>query len=949
MGVGRKAPLAGRDEEMAGLKSAIATVASGNGRAIFVEGEPGIGKSALLHAAAEHAGRTGFRLLVGASEELEQRLPFAAVGHCLGLGEVSAEPPLRAVARLIRGDSEIQATRAPDAQFATIEAILGLVDDWCAKGPVALMLDDLQWADVGTLVLLEQLGKSLSTLPLLIVTAGRSAPHSENLDQLRRRFVERDAWMLDLGPLPEKAVSSIVRDSLGADAGPRLKRLLQGASGNPLFLTEILDSLARDTCIQVDGGVAESTTSEIPASLPAALEYRLSWISQDCLDLLRLASLLGPGFAVMELSTVSGLSVGDLIEPILETIDCGLLREDNANFAFRHDLVRRALYESIPDKTSAHATVSRTLAQSGAPVERVGEHLILGARGYGDDAAMEWTLDHARVLTRRAPDVAVDLLQEVLRLTSLGDPRRPRIEVLLASSLLWAGRESEVRRTEPALQDLRDAGLREELILALGQADAACGRPDLGVHRVRDALQLESCSPASTVRYQGFLARCLFYLGELEQAESVAAVVVSRAEGLGEHAALVDALCALSVVRHIAGQPSAALDYADEALRMTRSHPVPVDQLVALQIMRTHGLLALDRTQEAEEVEREGWEITHRSGGTVPSAAHLAMARAITRFHSGRWDDALAEVEAGLEFQDYLNLSRPLNGLAALIAACRGDFTTAEKQLGVANQVTGTATVGAYYEYIPRWAHQLLLEHNGRPREAYADLLEGWRQGFGPLAGSGLSFRAADLVRVALSCGDRTTVQAVSETLDRLKQVEGHAPGVHFIAAHCQGLATNDPDIILRAYNHYDNGPRELACAQYHEDTAFVLASAGRTDQAQTELGNALRLYAALNADWYAGKAEARLKAQGIVSRRQRRRGPTTGWEALTETERKVTDLVTEGLSNPAIAAALFISRRTVQSHVSSALKKLGVTSRVELAAENTRRRYGGKWTSGGV
>jgi DNA-binding CsgD family transcriptional regulator len=162
--------------------------------------------------------------------------------------------------------------------------------------------------------------------------------------------------------------------------------------------------------------------------------------------------------------------------------------------------------------------------------------------------------------------------------------------------------------------------------------------------------------------------------------------------------------------------------------------------------------------------------------------------------------------------------------------------------------------------------------------------------------------------------------------------------GIHDL---CRGLLTGDADLLLAAEESFKVAGRRLYQAYALENAAVLLADSGRTAPARVALTTALEHYDHLDAGWDAGRARARLRGYGIRSRRtavgQR---PKSGWDSLTDTERRVTALVAEGRSNPDIAASMFISRRTVQSHVSSILTKLGRTSRVELAVAAAARRH---------
>ncbi|MEU6080757.1 AAA family ATPase [Streptomyces sp. NPDC047108] len=931
----RGGELPGRSDELRFLETAIASAASGVGQAVLVEGEPGIGKTALLEAAVGRARESGFRVLEGAGEELERRVPFSAIARCLDTGTPGRlDGQARALARLVRREGESAAGRSPGADFATAEAVLGLLDEWCTAGPVALVVDDLHWADSGTLLLLHRLGKSLGTVPLLVVCASRPVP-GEELDRLRRSLTTSGAQGVTVGPLDEKAVGELAEELLGAPAGPGLRKLLGGAAGNPLFVTEIVAALQRDEAIVASGGTADVSGGDAPATLPSAIVGRLDWVSPKGQEILRAGSILGSAFTVVELSAVTGISPARLVEPILEFVRNGVLTEQGERLVFRHDLIRQALYDGVPARTASHAAVARALARGGSAVERVAEHLLLGA-GAGEDTLPDWVLDNAQALTVRAPGLAVELLQATLAGTAPDDPRIPRLRVQLVSGLLWTGRAPEAERlAEEALADTQDPARKRELLALLGQACMARGRPGLGAQRAREALATGGLSTAETLRLEAFLAISLLHARDMDRAADLAERVRAEAGELQQVAPLVDALHPLAAVAQLRGLPQVALEDSDQGLRIARSEPVHSDRVIALHTTRAFSLMSLDRSGEAEEAMESARRLAERKGSVL--LGFCEVGRSLFMFHSGQWDDALAVLDSGRDLPGFLGVPRAVDGLAALIAALRGDIDRARERLEAADRAVRTPTTPVH-EYLPRWAGQVLQEADGRPREAFEDLLDGWEHGFGAMGGAGLTFRAADLVRLALALGERGVARDVAAFEQRLADTEGSAPGTRAIALHCQGLVDGDPLLMAQASGHYERTPRLLSRAQYHEDCAAVLAGAGRVNEARTELDRAFGLYSLLQADRCVAQAEARLAAAGVVrARRSRPPRPSSGWASLTATERTVAALVGQGLSNTAIGTQLFVSRRTVQSHVSIILRKLELTSRVEIAVEVAR------------
>jgi DNA-binding NarL/FixJ family response regulator len=196
-----------------------------------------------------------------------------------------------------------------------------------------------------------------------------------------------------------------------------------------------------------------------------------------------------------------------------------------------------------------------------------------------------------------------------------------------------------------------------------------------------------------------------------------------------------------------------------------------------------------------------------------------------------------------------------------------------------------------------------------------------------------------DIARLAIMLDRRNLACRVADEMAALAIRETKSAAIQGTAALCRGLANDDIEALMAAVAAYQRAGRPLYQAQAYENAAVVLAKDHRPTRARAAFGTAVELYNGMDAAWDAGRAGQRLRQTGIrggVSGPRRR--PKTGWDALTPTERKVAALVAEGNSNPAIATRMFLSRRTVQSHVSSILGKLGLTSRVELAVIATAR-----------
>jgi DNA-binding NarL/FixJ family response regulator len=315
------------------------------------------------------------------------------------------------------------------------------------------------------------------------------------------------------------------------------------------------------------------------------------------------------------------------------------------------------------------------------------------------------------------------------------------------------------------------------------------------------------------------------------------------------------------------------------------------------------------------------------------------------RFLAGEWDDAMAELEAALALTEETGERHSLvltHSVASLIALHRGDLRHAGEAAATAERELAD-TGPRFRTHWAAWARAPLLEAEGATGEAFATLAGCWdlcaRSGFAieyPVLG-------ADLIRLALAAGQRARAEqaavAVAEVAAR-----NDAPSLAGAALRCRGLVAADPEVLRAAVDTYQRAPRPLELALAAEDAAAAFARRGRPEAAVPLLRQALEQHERLEAARGAARVEASLRSQGVRrGRRGPRRRPQLGWESLTRTERQVVDLVVEGLSNPQIGERLYVSPRTVQTHVAHVFTKLAVSSRAQLAAEATRRRpWGG-------
>jgi DNA-binding CsgD family transcriptional regulator len=527
----------------------------------------------------------------------------------------------------------------------------------------------------------------------------------------------------------------------------------------------------------------------------------------------------------------------------------------------------------------------------------------------------------------RAPALAVDLLERAVTRPDLTQDRRADLRLHLARALMWVRRPRDAERTvETALAALPepvDPARLAALRWLLAQACFQRGHLERAVAEAQRALRTTGPATAEAARWHGFLAQCRLLLGQAEAADASATAAQVAAGASNDVYGTAYGLYIEAGVRMMERRSAEGVVLADRALAVLGAREIHPDLQMAPYLIRGFCLFELDRYAEADEAFELGLRQSERGGHAFRTWHHMGRAR--LRYLAGRWDDALAEIDRALEVVDPFGMAEGLHSLAALIALHRGDFTGRGELLEAADH----SLAGRYWGRLRLDAQVLAQESAGDPHRALDTLLNEWGSGWS-VPSTRFDGIYPDLARLALTTGRTAELHPIVESLGRLAD-EQQAASTRALEALCRGAARQDVDVLRTATDWFRQAGRVLDEGYGHECVAMALAGHGRVTEARTTLNSALDRYERLGAAWDIGRAEGYLRLLGGRRRRARPR-PRTGWDALTATERRVATFVAEGRSNPDIAEEMYVSRRTVQSHVSSILAKLGLTSRVELA-----------------
>ena len=881
---------------------------------VLIEGEPGIGKSRFLaEVLTDAAGR---RVLHADADELERTRPFGPLADALGCRVSSADPLCAEIARLIDEGA---------AEFRIVERFAERLERLALEGPLLVAVDDLQWADPSTVTSLRFAARHLVDVPATFVLASRPIPRGHELERFVDTSISDGALHVTLGPLSDDAVIDLVEDILGRPPAPGLRSLVASAAGNPFYVTELVDALAADGRLRTVDGMVDADAASVPVAFRGSVVRYLRFLGASRLSLLRWTAVLGSRFSPADLATVSKTSLDEMFPILEDAVRAGILVHDGDRLAFRHDLLREALYEDMGEavRQTRHLEAGRALAAAGGAPLDVAYHLVR-APAAEDALAVDWLVAAERQAIDL--DTKAELLKSALERLPATDRRSAQFGARAIVIMGQAGRVADAEALAEQLRASLDDDDSSLLSAALAEAYTHQSDPAGVLQHCAAARHLRAPRPRVEAMLLANEAIGLLLAGRVDEAEAAAHQSIDAADRLGTPGSIragrgVLCLCALASGR---GRDAAAL-----ATETAKRWPSAYGQLY-LQM----SLVNEDRLVEAEELFGAAHQHIADSGPvTALSLFQAASARA--PLLAGRLDDALARAEAALVIAEQAQMpisTAVARGVIARVALHRGSVTAAKTALG---QIELAPGIGVD---LFEWARALALEAQGDQPGARDVLGSAWeRQGPLRYVITWTSL-APDLVRLHLAAGERDLAASVTAAVET-GAAGSNAPSAAGAALRCRALVENDPALIRQAVASYERGPRVLETAATREDAASLLGETEAVDQ----LRAALAAYEAAGATGDATRVRASLRTRGVrLGVRGSRQRPSTGWDSLTPTERKVVALAAEGLTSRQIGDRLYISTFTVGSHLRHVYQKLGINSRLQLAAE-TRRHEGHK------
>ena len=927
----------GRGGELTVIDELLAALATATGRTLLFEGEAGIGKSHLLAGVAARARAAQMTVIEVGADEITRRPGEAA--HTLASDErlpASYRAQLRDLLVRSPDDGDVE-----DRSYAVIELCADGLEMLTRRSASVLVAEDLHWADDLSLGVIRAAVQRTSSAPLAVVGALRPVPRPVLLDRLLDTAMRVGGRHIRLGPLDAFDVQALAAALTGAAPGPRLRERLQATGGNPLFVSELLRSCDEENHLRIEAGVAEITETSVPASLGATLVRRLSWLPERARDLLRLASLLGTSFTLTELSVLTGRSVVEVAAWLRDATLAGLVVGEGERLSFRHDLVREAVYDDMlpAERRSLHRAAGDALARTGAPLQQIAWQFWRGATA-GDVVAADWLVRAAEEMVPVAPSAAIDFLEKALELAPPAWPESNLVRARLVEPLAWCGRfERAEELAENVLAAAPDPLLAFEVIRGMASIHGNRGDIASAIEALRTATDMPEAPQSEARHMRCFSAHLEILIGatSLDEARARSEDELALAAELGDVTGQCVALQVLGTVESVAGRYGAARDHLQRATALHDSGQVRATSYIIPDLFLAGALVYLDDVPAGiAATDRSRRRNTVRGALSQLPLCHMLGAGA--HFLSGAWQDADAELEAGLTVADETasrNFVLYFRALLARMAIGRGRLDDA-----AAHVAKGFSELASGSLFGVDW----LLDAQAELQAASGDSAAALETAASTFAQTthlryfyGHRDRAELLVRLA-AADERDDLAA--EVVECLEEGARRTPVASAIggAIQARGLLTHNSSLLAEALDHLRRSPMRPQTARCCEDLGRQIAADGDRKAALPILKEAADVFASIGADGDVTRIDdeiRRLSGRSAASRTPR---PTFGWESLTPMELTVSELVAEGLTNPEIGDRLHVSRRTVESHLAHTFRKLDLTTRTQLATAVVRR-----------
>ncbi len=925
-----------RESEVSSIAGWLADARRGNGTAAIVRASAGLGKTVLLEHARTLAGELGLRVYRARGSELEAQMPFGVARQLFEatlqrLDPADRDAAFRGAAQHCRSlfGFEADSTVAPDL-LGVIDGLYWLAVNLADSGPLLLTLDDLHWADAPTLRWLGYLSTRIGDIPLLVLGAVREGDPG---DEPVMSTLGPEAALIGLRPLGIDSAAALVTAQFDAPADPAfVSACHHAAGGNPFFLIELLRAAAVDGVVPTEDHAARLQQLGV-RDISRSILIRLARLGETAQLTATVVAVLASDAQLRHVADLCEMPIGRVLQAWDELVGASILQSVQP-LEFIHPIARTVVYQEIPvgQRTRLHRRAVGILAADGAGAQQIATH-ALACEPAGDEAVVGWLRAAARdAIGAGATDAASRYLRRAIQEPPPVELRgevhfelgRALTDMDIAGAVANLDRAAELTADDTVRvmayrwsgYALQYAGLTREGITAFDKAIALTADPELSL-----------LIAGSRDQFAAWWTEDPDRAGRWERIHELAGTLAGTTPGE------LRVLGASGVEICLSGRATAG-----EALALSERAAARgvtfVDRGEGDETAGTFGTISLLCDGPEASVYKRLWPETLRSGRIFQGTFMRSVAAQVA-FRRGDLVEAEEDARACWELFAALGAAPTTTywwALTPLLQVLIGRGLVAEAT--ALAQQTGLARAELEIAIFPHpaviWG-QLQIA-GGRPAEGIVTLLDignflesrgftnpthiPWRAHVAPaMAAAGRVDEARDVISVAVQRARRFgSPWALGMALRAAGMVETGTAGIELLQ---QAVEVLGPTVCRLEHAHAE---LELGAALRRE---------GHRGEARRHLKIALDLASRSAADDLIKRATAELAVAGARPRRVMLSGP----DSLTASERRVADLAADGLSNAEIAQSLFVTRKTVETHLGHVYLKLEISGREELAA----------------
>jgi DNA-binding CsgD family transcriptional regulator len=914
------APIRGRAGELKVIGASVAALVQGRGGVLVIEGPPGIGKSRLLTEMMALADKSGVRTLFGEAFEYQQTVPFFS----LFMATLRADPPV--------GDADAlrRLGGSADLRYWVVHDLADAIGAAAAETPLAIVLEDIHWADNGTLLALRSLATARPAVAVLWVLTARTGAGGPGVQETLSVLQRADAAVVRVAAMSPSAVADMVSDAVRANADESLLTLAAKAHGNPFLVSELVGGLGEEGRLDVSGGRAVASGHGLPRRLGAGMQQRLDQLSGDAGEVVRVAAVLPDRFSAGLLAAMLDRQPASLMSAVEEAVRADLLVEHDEQLRFRHDLLREATRQSLPQslRRAMERQSASIMLGMGAASAEVATQLARSAEP-GDKEAIDALRQAAQSVGHSDASAAADLSKRALELLAADDAAdRGSLVAETVGFLNLASRYEEAE--ELAVAALSEvASPQEEAEIRLRLATLNKHSTQRRVEENRRALELADVSEVIRARHLAWLAYNLMLHDQFGQRRAAANAAAAAAASTGDLEATILANVTLARLDGGEGYAGRSVRRLQELCALARTS----DATAARDLAAMHyaNLLAVvGRLDDAAAQIADGTEQARREGNAM-ALAIWATNDGVVHLTAGRLSAARAAIESlpppqrtGVSEPDMIRMV-----ILAEVAARTDDRKLLQQMANDARDAyfTGSSVV------LRLAAHVLALA--AWQRDDVHDAMR-WLGGDVTLFESPIWSQFLDQVilgaRVASAAGDAGLRARVLQATDVLERERPAIPLFTGVAEYARGILERDAQALVAAADVLRSSSRPLLYAAAAEDAGGELARTDRGDEAVHQLNAAFDTYLHHEALADARRVGRELRRFGVQRRIVSHPRAKTGWDSLTDSELTVVNLIAQGETNRSVAQRLQVTPHTVKAHLHNAFAKLGINSRAELS-----------------